>query len=142
MLVTFWTEIMTSQLFFKKTLILRRSGVAIFADIIKIVTMFIKTILKDSRKVRRIRNYVSKWNLYLISWYSKICWFLRCNCAKFHHCRIYVTDFREGAFSPPPHPWAAPKKPILKGLKTMTPLQWEHVSGIQCLIQSLHAMSF
>ena len=24
--------------------------------------MFIKTILKDSKKVRRIRNYVSKWN--------------------------------------------------------------------------------
>ena len=31
----------------------------------KIVTMFIKPILKDSRKVRRIRNYVSKFNLYL-----------------------------------------------------------------------------
>ena len=36
-----------------------------FANIIKIVTMFIKTILKDSRKVGRIRNYVYKWNLYL-----------------------------------------------------------------------------
>ena len=38
---------------------------AIFADIIKIVTMFVKTILKDSRKVSRVRNYLSKWNLYL-----------------------------------------------------------------------------
>ena len=38
---------------------------AIFADIIKIVTIFIKKTLKDSRKVRRIRNYVSEWNLYL-----------------------------------------------------------------------------
>ena len=65
MLLTSWTEIMTSETFFQKTFILRRPGVAIFADIIKIVTMFIKTILKDSRKVRRIRNYVSKWNLYL-----------------------------------------------------------------------------
>ena len=38
--------------------------------------MFIIAILKDSRKVRRIRNYVSKWNLYIcISWYSKICQF-------------------------------------------------------------------
>ena len=46
--------------FLKKNFILRRSGVAIFAGIIKIVTIFIKTILKDSRKVRRIRNYVSK----------------------------------------------------------------------------------
>ena len=31
---------------FQKTFILRRPRVAIFADIIKIVTMFIKTILK------------------------------------------------------------------------------------------------
>ena len=63
-----------------------------------------------------------------ISWYNKICWFpvkkcwsqqnsggvsrdsyiiwifvmLRYNCAKFHHCRICVTEFREGAFLPPP----------------------------------------
>ena len=51
--------------FFKKIFILRRAGVAIFADIIKILTMFIKTILKDSGKVKRIRNYVSKCNIYL-----------------------------------------------------------------------------
>ena len=31
--------------------ILRRSGVVIFADIIKLVTMFINTITKDSRNV-------------------------------------------------------------------------------------------
>ena len=36
-----------------------------FADIIKIVTIFIKTILKDSRNVKRIRNYVTKCNLHL-----------------------------------------------------------------------------
>ena len=42
------------------TCILRRTAVVIFDDIIKIVTMFIKTIFKDSRKVKRIRNYVSK----------------------------------------------------------------------------------
>ena len=49
--------------FFQNILYLRRPAASIFADIIKIVTMFIKTILKGSRKVRRIRNYVSKWNL-------------------------------------------------------------------------------
>ena len=49
--------------FFQKIFILRRPGVAIFADIIKILTMFIKKIFKDSRKVRRVRKYVSKWNL-------------------------------------------------------------------------------
>ena len=50
--------------FFQKALLLRKPGVAIFADIIEIVAMFIKTILKISGKVRRIRNYVSTWNLY------------------------------------------------------------------------------
>ena len=52
-------------IFFQNIFVLRRAGVAIFADIIKIVTMFIKATLKDSRKVKRIRNDVSKWNLYL-----------------------------------------------------------------------------
>ena len=47
---------------FQKIFIFRRPGVAVFADIIKIL---VKTILKDSRKIRIIRNYVSKWNLYL-----------------------------------------------------------------------------
>ena len=51
--------------FFQKIFLLRRPGVAIFADIIKILNTLIKTILKDSRKVKRIRNYVSEWNLYL-----------------------------------------------------------------------------
>ena len=52
--------------FFSKTFILRRPGVVKFDDIIKIVTMFIKKVLKNSRKVRRIRNYVSKWDLLLL----------------------------------------------------------------------------
>ena len=43
---------------FQNTVILRRSGVAIFADIIKMLTTFIKKIIKDSRKVKRIRNYL------------------------------------------------------------------------------------
>ena len=51
--------------FFQNTLILRRSGVAIFADIIKIVTVFIKAIIENSKKVKRIINYVSKSSLYL-----------------------------------------------------------------------------
>ena len=35
------------------------------------------------------------------------------DCAKFHHCRICVTDFSERGPFWPPHPWAAAKKPIL-----------------------------
>ena len=46
--------------FLLKTSILRRPGVATFADIITIMIMFIKTILKGSRKIRRFRNYISK----------------------------------------------------------------------------------
>ena len=63
LLVTSSTEIVTSSLF--QNNILRRPGVAIFADIIKVITMFIKKIFQDSRKVKRIRNYVPKCNLYL-----------------------------------------------------------------------------
>ena len=44
------------------TFILRKAGVANFADTIKIAT---KTTLKDPKKVKRIRHYVSKLNLYL-----------------------------------------------------------------------------
>ena len=51
--------------FISKNLYFKRAWLAIFADIIKIVTMFIKTIFENSRKVRRIRNYVSNCNLYL-----------------------------------------------------------------------------
>ena len=40
-------------------------GVANFADIIKIITIFIKIVFEDSKNVKRIRNYVSKCDLYL-----------------------------------------------------------------------------
>ena len=36
-----------------------------FPDIIKAATMFIKTTFKDSKKVKRMSNYVLKCNLYL-----------------------------------------------------------------------------
>ena len=39
--------------------------VAIFVDIIKILTILIKTILKDSKKPKRFRNYISRCNLCL-----------------------------------------------------------------------------
>ena len=54
---------MTSYFLFQNTFFLRRPRVTIFADIIKITTMFIKTIFKDSKYVKRIRNYISTWNL-------------------------------------------------------------------------------
>ena len=145
------TEIMTSQSFFQNIFISRRPGVAIFAEIIKIVSMFIKTILKDSIKFKRIRIYISKWNLYLyfliqqnlliscekmlMSTKLKGCvtsfiYFLdllqvRYNCAKFHHCRISVTDFRErGLFAPPPPIHEEPKKPILNRVNSRSKSSW------------------
>ena len=50
---------------FFKILFLKRHRIAILADIIKIETIFIKTIFKDPKKVKRIRNYVPKYNPYL-----------------------------------------------------------------------------
>ena len=43
----------------------RRSKAATFVNIIKIVTVFIKRILIQSKKVKRMKSYVSKCNLYL-----------------------------------------------------------------------------
>ena len=45
---------------FQNAVTSRRSGVAIFADINKIITRFTKKISKDLRKVKRIRDYVPK----------------------------------------------------------------------------------
>ena len=50
---------------FQNIFILTRDGVAIFADIIKILTIFILAIYKDSRKFKMNRNYVLKYSLYL-----------------------------------------------------------------------------
>ena len=47
------------------TFILKRPGVAIFADIIKILTFLVTKIFKDSRKVKRIGYFVSKSNPYM-----------------------------------------------------------------------------
>ena len=140
--MTSLTGIMTSWSLFQNTVILKRPVVAIFADIIKVLTRFTKKISKDSRKVQRIRNYVSKCNLYLyllieqimlisgekmlmsaelrvcVTWliyFLDLLW-VRYNRDQFHHCRICVADFREGGpFCP--HPWPAPKMPILNRVK-------------------------
>ena len=58
-------ELWRHNLLFQITINLRKTKVAIFADIIKIITTFIKIILKVSEKVKRFRNYGSKCNLHL-----------------------------------------------------------------------------
>ena len=118
------------------------------------MTIFIKTTLKDLRKIRRIRNYVSKWIYICISWYSKICWFpeKKCWCqqnpscvscdsysfwnffryksANFHHCRICVTDFREGGgFLALPIREQPQKSPTWIGLK-----QKSNIAILKCQI--------
>ena len=92
----------------------------VFAD------MFIlKKSLKTQEKLKELEIMNQNTIFICISWYSKICWFLlknadvsrnqgvrhaihiifgfslRYNCVKLHHCRIYVTDFREGGFLAP-----------------------------------------
>ena len=44
---------------------LRRCRVANMVDIIKVVNMFIKVTFQDSKKIKIIRNYALKRNLYL-----------------------------------------------------------------------------
>ena len=115
--------------FISRNVFSKRPGEAISADITKLVTFFIKKIFTDSRKVKRIRNFVSKCNLYmcflikqnlltfgekfLMSAELKGCATLFIylldlfqvthNCSKFHHYGLCVTDFEEGdLFSPPP----------------------------------------
>ena len=49
---------------FQTIFALKRSRGPIFADIMKIVTKFLKKISEDSKKVKRNRKYVSRCNLY------------------------------------------------------------------------------
>ena len=69
-------------------LTLRRSRASDFADIIKIVATFVKKTLKDSKKVKRIKNYVI---FISTSWYNKNCWFpVKTCCVTWF---IYFLDF-------------------------------------------------
>ena len=145
MLETSRVGIMTSLPLFKNTFILRRPTIANFYDIIKVATMFIKNVSKDSKEVNRIWNYLSKKQSISVfhDWYNKKFWFslkrswsqqnsrdvssdlsiflhllwVRYNCAEFHHSRICATDFRELLFCPLYHPWALPKVAILNRFK-------------------------
>ena len=120
LLVTSWT--------IQNTFILRRLWVAKFPDIIKIATIFVKTTLKDSKKLKELE--IMHWvaNYICISWYNKCCWFLvknadlgeikryvrwficlldllqlRWNRAKFYQCRTFAKYFwKRWPFCPPP----------------------------------------
>ena len=52
--------------FFLNNFLWREPRVANFADIFEITTMFIKTTFKHSNEIKRVTNYVSKYNVY---WY-------------------------------------------------------------------------
>ena len=45
--------------------ILKRLRLTNFADIIKIATLFIKILIKNSNKIKRVINYTLKYDLYL-----------------------------------------------------------------------------
>ena len=63
LLMMSWTDILTSYPLLQNFFVLERPRVVIFANIIKALIMFIKTIFKESKKLKRIGNYVSKCNL-------------------------------------------------------------------------------
>ena len=44
---------------------LRKPRVAVFADVIRIIIRFITKFFKTQEKLKRIRNYVQKCNLYM-----------------------------------------------------------------------------
>ena len=53
---------------------------------------------------------------------------VRYSCARFDHCRICVTDFREvGAKKVPPHLGTSQKKPILNRFKLHMMIAWNNV---------------
>ena len=127
--------------------------------------MFIITIYKDSRKVKINRNYVFKCNLYLyfliqqnlliagekilmsaelkrcvtgFIYFLDVLW-LRYNYVKFHHCRICMTDFREGAFL---QPRKSPScfKPLAKSLFSTQSNIWDCVF-LAKIVNSLKPLS-
>ena len=112
------TESMTSWTLFQNYLILRRSIVANFADIIKIAPIFIKAIIEDSEKVMYSNTSISIlldvtkivdfwWEYTDVSRTQEVCqviymclyllW-VRYNCVKFHHCRMCRKFQRVGPF--------------------------------------------
>ena len=68
---------MTSKPLFQNSFILRRSRVAIFGHITQVVTMFIKAVLEDSKKLKALQNTYQNAIYMCISSYSKICCFPR-----------------------------------------------------------------
>ena len=102
--------------------------------------MFMKTIFNNTKNFKTIRNYVPKWNLYMyflisgenmlmadVSITQGVCpmihtffgsYLVRYKFAKFHHCVIWVTDFRAGPFWTS-QPSGAPKSPILNRVKSV-----------------------
>ena len=107
--------------------------------------LFKRLPLKTQKKFKKLWFMYQNAICICISWNSKIYWFLvknadviriqevchmpwysnifriffkvRYNCAKFYHCRIYVTGLRKWSLfappPPPPHLLAVPKKPTL-----------------------------
>ena len=73
LLVTLLSRIMMSQPLFQNIFILRSSWVANFADIIKIVTMFIKKSLKTQKNLKELEIMYQNAIFICILWYNKIC---------------------------------------------------------------------
>ena len=77
-------------------------SVSVFLDIAKFVDFRWKMLMSSE-----IKGCIT-WFIYFLD----LLW-VRYNCAKFHHCRICVIDFREGGTFLPLHPWTISKRSIL-----------------------------
>ena len=110
--------------------VLRRPRVAIFADIIRIITIFCKTIFKDLKMLKELEIIYENAIYIRVSWYRRICWSLvkNCWCELNARCEsrvsyifwiftgegICVAEFQKGRtfLVPLTHPWAASKRLI------------------------------
>ena len=126
--------------FLSKYLYFKKAQSSSSYDIVKIATMFFKTIFEDSKQVKRIINYVLKCYLYLYfliqqkllisgenadaSSIQGLCHriyifigssLVRYICSKINHWRIFVTNLREGRSFLRPASVSSPKRPILNG---------------------------
>ena len=122
--------------------ILRRPAIANFANIIKILTIIKKNLLRIKKGYKnwilcvqiqsmsvflgiakfadfRVKNTFSRTQVVcqVIYPYSALLWAMY-NCVKRHYCRICKTYFREGSLFGPPNLWVAPtKRPIVSKFK-------------------------
>ena len=125
LLVTSYTEIMTSSPLFQKAIILERPGIAIWLTSSKLQPCLLRQSLKTQEKLKELETVYENAIYICISSYSTICWFpVKMLLAEAKGCVTWFMYFLEllygGGHLFAPHPWVAPKKPILHRVKQIS----------------------